>query len=188
MQLPIPLLALAGILSAQPLAGTDQTTSKEDQAARLHKDALAFVDATKVKANVEAHLSELFDKAKAQILSSSTCNAAFADEWVSRMRSRVTAQDFANVVAGVYEQQFTAEELESLTEMVEAKARGENKSLAPELQKKFANTMPTVEGAIMGGCVQLSTKIGAEIGQQIEKEHPDYCKQPSEKKRQKPLS
>jgi hypothetical protein len=48
--------------------------------------------------------------------------------------------------------------------------------VSPELKEKLTSVMPSIQSEILGGCVQVGAKLGAEVGQAIEKEHPEYLK------------
>jgi hypothetical protein len=58
------------------------------------------------------------------------------------------------------------------------KAKNESRPtrVSPELQQKLTSVMPSIQSEILAGCVQIGAKLGAEVGQEIEKEHPDYMK------------
>jgi len=101
----------------------------------------------------------------------------FLDEWSKRMMAPEMIEEYASVVAPVYEKHFTNEEVLELIQGTQDKNDGKTPTLSDALKAKFAKGYIDIQSEIMGACAQLGSKRGAEIAEQLGKEHPEWIKE-----------
>lgn len=141
----------------------------------LHANVLTLIQLTGDRARLQTALPKLLSEGRAKMLKAyPSVSPAFGEEWERRMAARISADDFLNVTASVYEKHFTSDEIQQLVVMF--KAKQENKPVkAPEaLQRKLTAEMPAILSEIAGGTTQVAVKLGSQIGGEIAKEHPEY--------------
>ncbi len=90
------------------------------------------------------------------------------------MKTRLNPDDFIAVFAHVYEKYFTAEEIDQLTDAASQSKAGKTPVLSDALKEKFQKNMVAIQSEVVGGTTQLGARIGGEVGQEIEKEHPEW--------------
>lgn len=169
-QQPAPLKSKA----ASPVAS--KATDPADQAKR-YENALTFVQASDARQRLDQSLDGLLDKGKqSMLLPTSGLDPQFADEWVKRMRQRINLDDYVNATARVYALYFTSDELVELTKVQLALKKSRILPLSPELDRKMKSNSPRIQHDINAETSPLGSRLSAEIGKEIEREHPDWVK------------
>jgi hypothetical protein len=150
-----------------------------DPAARklLLDDARKFVLASDARPRLEQSLDKLLEEGKQAMLQRNPgLDPKFGDEWVKRMRERVKPDDFVEITAKVYATYYTSDELEQMTQAQLALKNSKIYSLAPELSQKIKANVPKIQHDINTDISRLGSSISIEVGQEIEKEHPEWSK------------
>ena len=150
-----------------------------DPAARklLLDDALKFVQASDARPRLEQSLNKLLEEGKQVMLQRNPgLDPKFGDEWVKRMRERVKPDDFVEITAKVYASYYTSDELQQMTQAQLALKNSKIYSLAPELSQKIKANGPRIQHDINTEISRLGSSLSIEVGQEIEKEHPEWAK------------
>jgi hypothetical protein len=170
----IILLAAAVLASAQDSPNTPQFD------ARLHADVVKLVELSGTRAAMRSGLKQLVSEGKTRMLQACPgCNPAFADEWGKRMLSRINLDDFIDVYVRVYEKHFNDDEVIQLIALQKQIRSSRPQTVSPELKRKLAARMTSIQSEIMGGTTRLGAKLEGDVGAEIEREHPEYLKQTS---------
>ena len=103
-------------------------------------------------------------------------NPQFVDEWAKRMRARVNLDEFVDATARVYERYYTSDELDQLTQVQLAMKRSKLYSLPPDLAQKLKTDAPKIQNDINAATSTIGSRLSIAVGQEIEKEHPDWVK------------
>ena len=144
---------------------------------KLHEDVLTLIAVDGTKPRLQSGIPQQVESGKKQMMQAcSRCTPAFGDEWARRMLARLQVEDFVQVIVRTYEKYLNDEDVQQLIVLWKAKNESRPTHVSPELQQKLTSIMPSIQSEILGGCVQIGAKLGAEVGQEIEKEHPDYMK------------
>ena len=178
------LIAFAApLLAQQPAPAPVQTTSVSPSAAdneaweQRHQSALKFLEASDARKRLEQSLDQLLSAGRESILQRNQgIDPRFADEWVKRMRTRVNIDDLFNITVQAYETHFTTDELDELTRDQRALKSGRIYTLPPQLAEKMKNNSPVILRDINMKTSLMGASLGKEVGQEIEKEHPDWNK------------
>jgi len=150
-----------------------------DPAARklLLDDALKFVQASDARPRLEQSLDKLLEEGKQAMLQRNPgLDPKFGDEWVKRMRQRIKPDDFVEITAKVYATYYTNDELEQMTQAQLALKNSKIYSLSPELSQKIKTNGPKIQHDINTDISRLGSSMSIEVGQEIEKEHPEWAK------------
>jgi hypothetical protein len=162
----LPLLAQSQDKKADPTS---------ELAAQRHRKAVELVELSGGRARLQASIPDMVEQGKAEMRKECPdCHPEFLKEWGKRMTARFNADDFVNVAARAYEKRFTNDELAEFVAVMASQKT--EKPLAPSafLQKKLADLQPAIMDEIVGGCEEIGTRLGAEVGAEILKEHPEY--------------
>ena len=108
------------------------------------------------------------------------CTPEFGEEWEKRFLERTNVEDYVNVYVRVYEKYFTDQEMAELIALQNDKKASVTAVPSPALKEKLTSVMPSVLSETMGGCAQVGAKLGAEVGMEVERDHPEYIKPPSD--------
>ena len=147
---------------------------------KLHADVVTLIELDAAKQRLQNNFKQSVDVGKKQMMQACpNCSPAFGDEWARQMLTRLNIDDFVQVAIRTYEKYLNDEEVKQLIALVKAKKASRPANISPELKQKLTSAMPSIQSEIMGGCVQIASKLGSQIGQKIEKEHPEYLKAPS---------
>ena len=170
------MLSLAAMpAAAQPPAPAP--TTAVDQNAALHQSALKFCEAFNVRQRLEQNMDKLIDDGKqALVKRNPLINPQFVDEWAKRMRARVNLDEFVDATARVYERDYTSDELDQLTQVQLAMKRSKLYSLPPDLAQKLKSDAPKIQNDINAVTSTIGSRLSIAVGQEIEKEHPDWVK------------
>jgi hypothetical protein len=98
----------------------------------------------------------------------------FIEEWRKRMKERMKPDDFVAIVVQVYLKYFTADELDQLSDLVISRKEGKSAELSDALTEKFKKDAVAIQSEIIGGTTQLGARLGGEVGEEIQKEHPEW--------------
>jgi hypothetical protein len=99
---------------------------------------------------------------------------AFADEAARRMEQRMSVDQFVDVVVAVYEKNFTNRDVLEMIQVQKDVRASRTPAVSPRLQAKLSTAGVSVHSEILGGFTELGYKLGAQIGQEIAKEHPEW--------------
>jgi hypothetical protein len=178
----ILMLSLAAIpATAQqpipaPAAAPSNATAQSTQTA-LHQSAVKFVEASDTRQRLEQNLDRLLDDGKQSLMKRDPLlNPKFADEWEKRMRKEVNLDEFVDATARVYEKYYTSEELDQLTQAQLARKQGKPYFLPPQLAEKLKSNSAQVQSDINTETSQIGSRQSIAVGQEIEKDHPDWVK------------
>jgi hypothetical protein len=175
------MLTLAAMPAAaqQPAPAPTAIPSAAGQnaATTLHQSALRFCEAFDVRQRLEQNLGKLIDDGKQSLLKRNPLiNPQFVDEWAKRMRLRVNLDELVDATARVYEKYYTSEELDQLAQLQLAMKRSKLYSIPPELAQKLKSDAPKIQSDINAATSVLGSRWSIAVGQEIEKEHPDWVK------------
>ena len=140
----------------------------------LHVSALAAVDGELGEVEVVVHLLE--EGKQAMMQRNPGLNPKFGDEWVRRMKERVKPDDFVEITAKVYATYYTSDELEQMTQAQLALKNSRIYSVSPELNQKIKANASHIQTDINTNISRLGSSMSIEVGQEIEKEHPEWAK------------
>jgi hypothetical protein len=169
-----PVVHLPG--SSPPSSGAANSTVRaEDPVA--HEDAAKLAELTgvrnKLQQNFSASMHNALDEMRRQY---PQIDPRFVAEWEKRMRARFNPDDYMAVVIRVYEEHYTAAELEEMIRAVRAKQSSRPVTPSPQLAAKIRANAIDVQSEIMGGFSEIGARKGGEIGREIGEEHPDWVK------------
>src|SRR5262249_5002149 len=143
---------------------------------KAHEAALRLVEVLELKQKmadgVDQSLEQGVQSMKARF---PDIRPEFTEEWRKRMKARMKPEDFVVIVVQVYEKQFTADELDELTNVVASKKEGKSAELPDALKEKFQKNAIAIQSEIVGATTQLGARLGAEVGLEIGKEHPEWA-------------
>jgi hypothetical protein len=160
--------------AARPVAANAALLSAEKQ--RL-ENALKFVQASDAGPRMEQSLDKLLGEGKQAMMQRNPgLNPKFGDEWVKRMKERVKPDDFVEITAKVYATYYTSDELEQMTQAQLALKNSRLYSVAPELSQKIKANASHIQTDINTNISRLGSSMSIEVGQEIEKEHPEWAK------------
>jgi hypothetical protein len=169
------VLGCGSFAQQQKIAGTAATGGKVNP--KLHADVLTLVELEDTKARMQAGITPALESGKAEIAKSCpNCKPVFAEEWYTRMQARIKVDDFVAVAVRAYEKYFNDAEVKELIAYGRAKKANQNPEISAALQQKLSDVMPSLGSDIMSGCTQISARLGALVGEEIGKEHPEYLK------------
>lgn len=178
----ILMLSLAAIPAAAqqpvavPTAAPSNATAQSTPTA-LHQSAVKFVEASDTRQRLEQNMDRLLDDGKQSLMKRDPLlNPKFADEWEKRMRQMVNLDEFVDATARVYEKYYTSEELDQLTQAQLARKQGKPYSLPPQLAEKLKSNSAQVQSDINTETSQIGSRQSIAVGQEIEKDHPDWVK------------
>jgi len=178
----ILMLSLAAMPAAAqqpfpaPTAAPSNATVQTTQTA-LHQSAVKFVEASDTRQRLEQNLDRLLDDGKQSLIKRDPLlDPKFADEWEKRMRQEVNLDEFVDATARVYEKYYTSEELDQLTEAQLARKQGRPSSLPPQLAEKVKSNSAPVQSDINTETSLIGSRLSIAVGQEIEKDHPEWVK------------
>jgi hypothetical protein len=141
------------------------------------ESALKFVQASDARPRLEQSLDKLLEEGKQAMMQRNPgLDPQFGDAWVKRMKQRVKPDDFVEITAKVYATYYTSDELEQMTQAQLALKNSKIYSVAPELNQKIKANAPHIQQDINTDISRLGSTISIEVGQEIEKEHPEWAK------------
>jgi hypothetical protein len=144
----------------------------------LHENAVKLVELMGSRKRILDSLGKSFGDGKAKLLESDVrLTPEFADEWVKRMVARTNVDDYVNVIITAFEKHYNASEIAALIEAQRDANDSKTPTLSPELKEKVQRESNALASEVVGGCSQLGAKLGADIAQEIEHEHPEWVKQ-----------
>jgi hypothetical protein len=158
--------------AAAPSKAADPNAEKQ----RL-ESALKFLAASDARPRLEQSLDKLLEEGKRVMLQRNPgLDPKFGDEWVKRMRQRVKLDDFMEITAKVYATYYTNDELEQMTQAQLALKNSKTYPVSPELNQKIKTNGPRIQNDINTDISRLGSSMSVEVGQEIEKEHPEWAK------------
>jgi len=169
---------LLAVISCPAQAAPPVSSEAIQPGAKLHADVVKFIEASGAREGLKQFIAQALSEGKARVIENCNCDPAFAEEWAKRMAARTSIDDYLKAAIQVYERHFTDEEILQLTAIQNSARNGQAPVIPEALKKKMTDTFPTVQSEIMGATTQIGAKLGAEIGMEIQKEHPEYFKTP----------
>jgi hypothetical protein len=103
-------------------------------------------------------------------------DSRFVAEWEKRMRAQFDPDDYIAVFIRVYEEHYTADELEEMTRALRARQKSEPVRLSPQLAAKIRANAVEVQSELVGGFAEVGARHGGEIGTEIGREHPEWVR------------
>ncbi|SEF68240.1 hypothetical protein SAMN05421819_0805 [Bryocella elongata] len=113
---------------------------------------------------------------EAMVKQDPTLNAAFVEEWGKRMKQTLDPNEFVAMAAHVWESHFTEAELQVLAQGAKDRAAGKQLTLSPELKEKLTANIVAIQSEMTGGFSQIGSRVGGQIGMDLQKEHPEWFK------------
>jgi hypothetical protein len=188
-QFVVLFVAIAMPAAAQPAANkgsapapakaTGTVGTNTDPAAKKQQleSALKFLEASDARPRMEKGIDQLIQEGKQVMMQRNPgLDPKFGDEWVKRMREQVKLEDFVNITAKVYATYYTSDELEQMTKAQLGLKTGKIYTLAPELGQKIKANGPSIQKDINTDISRLGSSMSIEVGQEIEKDHPEWAK------------
>jgi len=182
-KLLLALVALALPLSAQKAASAASQSTPPASAAghaqsdKLHQSAMRFLEAADVRQRLQQTIGKLLEDGRQTMMAKNPgLDPAFGDEWLKRMRPRVSLDQLVNLTADVYEKYFTAQELDELAQGQLAMKKGQLYTLPPQLADKLKTNAPFIQRDINTSTSLVGGPLGVEVGKEIEKDHPEWIK------------
>ena len=164
-----------GSAPASPAAVSNGTGQGANTA--LHQSALKFLEASDARPRLQQHLDKLLDDGKQSLVTRDPLlNPKFAEEWEKRMRQRVNLDEIVDATARVYEKYYTSEELDQLTQSQLAVKQARTHSVPPQLVEKVKSNSAQIQSDINRETSLIGSRLSIAVGQEIEKEHPDWVK------------
>jgi hypothetical protein len=182
--------AFAGLLAVFPLFaqqnssaspasdGAGSAAGRDTKAEKkLHADALALVKIGGAQDAIHLNMQKTLEDGKQKMLRAEPdTDPRFADEWVKRMKARLNADEYFEVLATVYERYFTDDEILQLSQAIEARKQGKEADISPDLQQKFKQNLVNIQSDVFAETSHIGARLGGEIGQEIANEHPGWMK------------
>jgi len=151
------------------------TPSDSADRQKLHESAMNFMQASEARQRLEKSLDKLLEDGRQSMMQKNPGLAPeFGDEWLKRMRQRVSLDQFVITTAQVYEKYFTSVELDQLTWEQLAFKKGAIYPLPPQLADKLKSSSSHIQQDINQATSSIGGRLGAEVGKEIEKEHPEW--------------
>ena len=186
IELVVLLVALSTAASAQQpakaKAATPVSPAPANQAERqkLHDSALKFVEASDARQRLEQNLDKLLEEGKQTMMRKNPgLDPQFGEEWLKRMRQRVSLDQFVVATAQVYEKYFTSDELDELTQGQLALKKGQVRTISAQLDEKLKTNSTFIQRDINIETSMIGGRLGSEVGKEIEKDHPEWVRTPS---------
>ena len=165
---PAPAKTAASVPSAQ---------ADPAQREKLHESAMKFVEAADARQRLAQNLDKLLEDGKQSMMRTNPgLDPHFGEEWIKRMRLRVSLDQFVVATAQVYEKYFTSDELDELTHGQLALRQGQIYTLSPQLAQKMKTNSSFIQRDINKETTIIGGRLGSEVGKEIEKEHPEWIK------------
>jgi hypothetical protein len=178
------LFALTLFVNAQSLVDKrsesgQNTIAKTVDPAR-HADAARLVEASGAKQRLQDNFEQMVDEGVRQLMDKcQRCTPAFGVEWKKRFIERSNLQDYVDVYVRAYEKYFTDSEINELISWGKDKGTAKAVSRSPALKEKLTLVTPSIRREAVSESEQIGAKLGEQIGNEIEREHPEYMKPPA---------
>jgi Txe/YoeB family toxin of Txe-Axe toxin-antitoxin module len=173
-------IAVAPAIAQQAAAGSEpkKDPPADAAAAKLRTDVLKILEMDGTRQSLRERLTAMIPAGKAKMKEScEKCAPEFSEEWARRMEARFNLDDVLEIYVRAYVKYLNKEDVQRMFTLLEAvKKDPQNVVVPPELKTKLASVLPSLQSEILGGTTQYGAKLGAEIGMEIEKEHPEYTK------------
>lgn len=188
-KLVLALVALALPIAAQNAApaatNTPAATKKAPEVSpapadpaerqKLHDSAMKFLESADVRQRLQDTIGKLLDDGKRSMMTKNPgLDPAFGDEWLKRMRERVSLDQIVEATAEVYEKYFTSDELDQLTQRQLALKQGRLYSVTSKLADKLKADSTFIQRDINASTSIVGGRLGAEVGKEIERDHPEW--------------
>lgn len=179
----LALVALAAPLAAQkttppatkraPVVSAAPADPVERQ--KLHESAMKLLEAADARQRLQETLDKLLEEGKRAMMTKNPgLDPAFGEEWMKRMRGRVSLDQIVEGTADVYEKYFTREELDELTQRQLELKNGRLYTLTPKLADKLKANASFIQRDINTSTSLVGGRLAVEVGKEIEKDHPEW--------------
>src|SRR3954452_19350553 len=174
-------LALSAAVQAstptRPAAPVARAAADQGAQDNLHASAMKFLEAADARPRLELNLDKLLEEGKRSMLRpESGISQQFANEWVKRMKLRISLDEFVTAAAQAYEKYFTGPELDQLAQTQLAMKSGKTHTVSPELAQKVRSSSAIIQRDINAATSLIGARLGKEVGSQIQMEHPEWVK------------
>jgi len=174
--LAVPAAVLAST-PTRPAAPVARTAADQGASDSLHANAMKFLEAADARQRLELNLDKLLEEGKKSMLRpDSGISQQFANEWVKRMKLRISLDEFVTAAAHAYEKYFTGDELDQLAQVQLAMKNGQIHTVSPELAQKVRSSSASIQRDINAATSLIGARLGKEVGSQIQMEHPEWVK------------
>jgi hypothetical protein len=181
MKSTVLFLALALSANAQSPIGKpsdSKTTVAKKVDPKLHTDAVRLVEVSGAKQLLQNDLEKMVEEGRKAIMDKCQgCAPEFGKEWKRRFLERTIINDYLDVYARAYEKYFTDAEINELIAL--QKEPSKTPVPSPALKEKLTAVMPELMADVIGDCGKIGARLGALVGAEIEREHPEYMKPPA---------
>jgi hypothetical protein len=131
-------------------------------------DLRNFCDVLGVRKILLLHRDQAIETSRAAVLQAHTDQTPdFMAEWTRRMRAQLTPDLFVDALVPIIARYFTDDEVRRLIAYRTSVARRQPASLPPDLEKKMATVMPTLQTEFAAEVSRIALKLGANIAAQI---------------------
>jgi hypothetical protein len=162
-----PVVYLPGAAPPPPVAADS----------RAHEAAAKLAELTGMRQKLEQKFPSTMQDALADMRRHfPNLDPRFVAEWEKRMRAQFNPDDYIAVFIKVYEEHYTAAELEEMVEVVRARQKSEPVTVSPQLAEKIRANAVDVQSEIMGGFTEIGARQGGQIGAEIGREHPEWIR------------
>ncbi len=166
-------------IAQQASSATPSTASPAQSGAELHENVLTLMKLMGLRQRMLDSQDKTLDHAKASMMQAHPeYNPAFAEEFVKRMRAKTNVDDYVNVFVRVYEKYLNTSDVAELIQAQQEINASKTPSFSAPLKEKLSSVAIKMQSEILGGCAQVGAALGGEVGQEIEKEHPDWVARP----------
>ncbi len=174
----------AGVAQSQVWVGSTTRDASSPQSSTTYvggsswnTNAVELVELTGMRKRFEADRTKGMAEAKQDLLRAyPSLTPAFVNEWARRVAAGMNPDDYVAIEAAVYASHFTNDELVELVQARRNVNAGVQSGVPQPLRDKVRRVFPTVVGEIAAGIAQANGKLGAEVMQQVAKEHPEWLK------------
>jgi hypothetical protein len=173
-------LASSGLHGQQSASSASASSSATSSTNELHEQAQALVVATNARQKMLDGSDNAVEQGRQMLLRTyPNYDPRYADEWAKRMRARTNVDDCLNVIIHVYETNLQVSEMKELIQAQRDAQQSKPSSLSEPLKTKLAGDLGvTLQSQVIGGCSQISARLGGQIGLEIQKEHPEWFNAP----------
>ena len=179
-------IVAAGVAPSQVWVGTTtRDTSAADsstsyRAVGSNANALELMELLGVRKRFEIDRGKGMAEAKQELLHEYPfLTPTFLNEWAKRVTERLNPDDYVAIAAGVYASHFTDDELGELVQGQRNVNAGRQSGLPQPLRDKLRRVLPTLAGEIAAGYARTGATLGAEVAEQVAKEHPEWLRRPA---------
>lgn len=131
-------------------------------------DLRNFCDVLGVRKILLLHRDQAIETSRAAVLQAHPDQTPnFTAEWTRQMRAQLTPDLFVDALVPIIARYFTDNEVRSLIAYRTSVARRQPASLPPDLERKMATVMPTLQTEFAAEVSRIALKLGTDIAAHI---------------------